>query len=133
MITPQSAPRKAPTIARLDTSEKMPFGPLSHYQKLINADGGPVFTGVQTCEPGYQTALHYHPYVECLFIIEGTMHAWMDGAQDSPVELQPGDMISLPAWEAHAFRNPGPGVLRLLGIHNNPERIVHRLEEPPAS
>src|SRR5690349_7291740 len=114
MTTTHTTQRKAPTIARLETSEKISFGPLSHYQALINGDGGPVFTGVQTCEPGYQTALHHHPYVECLFIIQGTMHAWMEGGQDSPVELRPGDMISLPAGEAHAFRNPGPGVLRLL-------------------
>ena len=43
--------------------------------------------------------------------------------------LRPGDIIALPARMPHAFRNPGPGVLRLLGIHANPERIVHRLAE----
>jgi quercetin dioxygenase-like cupin family protein len=116
----------APTVARLDTAEKIPFGPLSHYQPLANA--APIFTGVQTCQPGYETARHQHPYVETLFIIEGTMEAWLVGDETNPITLHTGDMISLPTDTPHAFRNPGPGVLRLLGIHNNPERIVYRLD-----
>jgi quercetin dioxygenase-like cupin family protein len=118
----------SPTVARLATAEEIPFGPLAHYQKLIGDDGGPIFSGVQTCAPGYQTPTHFHPYVECLFIVEGTMEAWMAGQEATATTLHAGDMISLPADSPHAFRNPGPGVLRLLGIHNNPTRIVHRLD-----
>jgi quercetin dioxygenase-like cupin family protein len=118
----------SPTVARLDTAEKIPFGPLAHYQKLIGDDGGPIFTGVQTCDPGYQTAAHHHPYVECLFIVDGTMEAWLIGQEATVITLREGDMISLPADTPHAFRNPGPGALRLLGIHNNPTRIVYRLD-----
>jgi quercetin dioxygenase-like cupin family protein len=117
----------APTVGRLSTAEKIPFGPLAHYQKLIGDDGGPIFTGMQTCAPGYQTPAHHHPYVECLFIVEGTMEAWLIGQEATVTTLHEGDMISLPADTPHAFRNPGPGVLRLLGIHNSPTRIVHRL------
>ena len=117
-----------PRVARLDTAEKVPFGPLSHYQNLLGAGDTPIFTGVQTCQPGYQTAAHYHPYVESLFIIEGVMEAWVIGREDAVQTLAAGDMIALPAHTAHAFRNPGPGVLRLLGVHANAERIVHRLE-----
>ena len=116
-------------VVRLGAAEKIPFGPLSHYQNLLGAGDTPIFTGVQTCQPGYQTPRHYHPYVESLFIIEGTMEAWMVGQEDTVHTLRPGDMIALPAGQAHAFRNPGPGVLRLLGVHANPERIVHRLED----
>jgi mannose-6-phosphate isomerase-like protein (cupin superfamily) len=117
-----------PTVARLAAAEKIPFGPLSHYQKLIGDDGGSIFTGVQTCAPGYQTPSHHHPYVECLFIVEGTMQAWLIGQEATPTTLGVGDMIALPADTPHAFRNLGPGPLRLLGIHNNPTRIVHRLD-----
>jgi mannose-6-phosphate isomerase-like protein (cupin superfamily) len=56
------------------------------------------------------------------------MEAWMAGQEATVTTLHAGDMISLPADAPHAFRNPGPGVLRLLGIHNNPTRIVHRLD-----
>jgi len=116
-------------VVRLDGTEKIPFGPLSHYQNLLGAGDTPVFTGVQTCQPGYQTARHYHPYVECLFILEGTMEAWMVEQEETVHTLRAGDTIALPAGKAHAFRNPGPGVLRLLGIHASPQRIVHRLDE----
>jgi len=118
-----------PRVARLDAAEKISFGPLSHYQNLLGAGDTPIFTGVQTCEPGYRTAPHYHPYVESLFILEGVMEAWVVGKEDALITLRPGDIIALPANMPHAFRNPGPGVLRLLGIHANPERIVHRLGE----
>lgn len=119
-----------PRIVRLDTAEKTPFGPLSHYQALLGQGDTPIFTGMQTCQPGYQTAPHHHPYLETLFILEGTMQAWMIGQEDTVHTLQPGDTIAIPPNRPHAFRNPGPGVLRLLGIHANPERIVHRLPEP---
>jgi mannose-6-phosphate isomerase-like protein (cupin superfamily) len=56
------------------------------------------------------------------------MEAWLIGEDANPTTLRAGDMISLPAETPHAFRNPGPGVLRLLGIHNNPTRIVHRVD-----
>ncbi len=118
-----------PRIARLEGAEPVPFGPLSHYQTLLGAGDTPIFTGVQTCAPGYQTAPHFHPYVESLFILEGVMEAWAIGAEDRVLTLRPGDMIALPAGMAHAFRNPGPATLRLLGIHANPARIVHRLAE----
>jgi mannose-6-phosphate isomerase-like protein (cupin superfamily) len=117
-----------PRVARLAAAEKIPFGPLSHYQNLLGAGDTPIFTGVQTCQPGYQTAAHHHPYVESLFIIEGVMEAWLIGQEDAVQTLAAGDMIALPAGAVHAFRNPGPGVLRLLGVHANPERIVHRIE-----
>lgn len=122
-------PATAATIARLGSAEKTAFGPLSYYQPLISNDAGPIFTGVQTCDPGYQTAAHFHPYVESLFIIEGTMEAWLIGEENNPATLRSGDMISFPAGTPHAFRNPGPDTLRLLGIHNNTTRIVHRLDD----
>jgi mannose-6-phosphate isomerase-like protein (cupin superfamily) len=43
--------------------------------------------------------------------------------------LSHGDMIALPACTPHVFRNAGDGVLRLLGIHSSPTRIVHRVNE----
>ena len=118
----------APTIGRLEQAEAVPFGPLSEYRKLVGQSGLPLFTGVQTCKLGYRTPGHFHPYAEYLFIIEGTMQAWLVDQADAVQTLQAGDIIVLPADVPHAFCNPGPGVLRLLGIHVNPERIVHRLD-----
>lgn len=121
------------TIARLTDAEAVPFGPLAYYQRLTGDDGLPVFTGVQTCQPGYATPLHWHPYVEYLFVLEGSMAAWLEGQQDNPAMLSAGDMIALPACTPHVFRNAGVGVLRLLGIHAAPTRIVHRIENASAT
>jgi mannose-6-phosphate isomerase-like protein (cupin superfamily) len=115
-------------VVRLAEAPSVSFGPLSEYQRLTGDDGLPVFTGVQTCQPGYATQLHWHPYVECLFVLEGVMEAWLEGQQDHPVLLSAGDMIALPACTPHVFRNAGSDILRLLGIHNSPTRIVHRIE-----
>ena len=102
-------PHAEAKIARLSESETVSFGPLAHYNRLTGDDGLPIFTGVQTCKPGYQTPLHWHPYVECLFIIEGTMEAWLEGQEDRPARLEVGDMIALPACVPHVFRNAGDG------------------------
>jgi quercetin dioxygenase-like cupin family protein len=121
-------------VARLAEAKPVPFGPLAQYRKLMgDEDGLPVFTGVQTCQPGYRTPLHSHPYVEYLFIIEGTAEAWLSGEEQQPARLGPGDMIALPAGAPHAFRNAGSGELRLLGIHCSPTRIVNRLEDGPGT
>ena len=121
-----------PTVGRMDQAEAISFGPLSQYRKLIGEAGLPLFTGVQTCKPGYRTPDHFHPYPEYLFIIEGTMKAWLLDRADLVQTLNAGDMIVLPANTPHAFCNPGPGDLKLLGIHVNPERIVKlaQAEEP---
>lgn len=116
-------------ISRLATAPSVSFGPLSQYQRLTGDDGLPVFTGVQTCAPGYATPLHWHPYVEYLFVLEGRMEAWLEGQEDHPATLSAGDMIALPACTPHVFRNAGESVLRLLGIHAAPTRIVHRIEQ----
>jgi len=120
-------------VIRSSEAEKTPFGPLSDYQRMTGEDGHPIFTGVQTCQPGYATALHWHPYVETLFVLEGALEAWTEGQEATPVRLGPGDMIALPACTPHVFRNAGDGVLRILGIHASPTRIVNRISDPPAT
>jgi mannose-6-phosphate isomerase-like protein (cupin superfamily) len=116
-------------IIRAAQAEKHPLGPLSARQHFTgDADGLPVLTGIQISQPGYQTKLHAHTYPEYLFVLEGEMEAWLQGEEASPVRLGPGDMIVLPADVPHVFRNPGTTVLRHLGIHTSPTRIVRNVE-----
>jgi mannose-6-phosphate isomerase-like protein (cupin superfamily) len=114
------------TVVRLDETERVSFGPLSHYQPIVGDDEGstPVRTGIQTAQPGYAAPVHSHPYVEILHILDGVAEAWIDGRPDSAVVLRRGDTIAVPPDTPHAFRVVGDEVLRLLGTHVSPRRIV---------
>ena len=115
-----------PRVVRLDETEQVSFGPLSHYQPIIGDDAGttPVRTGIQTAQPGYVAPVHSHPYLEILHILDGVAEAWIDGQEDRAVVLRKGDTIALPPDTPHGFRVVGDQVLRLLGTHASPKRIV---------
>ncbi len=115
-----------PRVVRLEETEQVSFGPLSHYQPIIGDDAGttPVRTGIQTAQPGYETAVHAHPYLEILHILDGVAEAWIDGQEDRAVVLRKGDTIALPPDTPHGLRVVGDQVLRLLGTHASPKRIV---------
>ena len=115
-----------PRVVRLDETEQVSFGPLSHYQPIIgDAEGTtPVRTGIQTAQPGYVAPVHSHPYLEILHILDGEAEAWVDGQEDRAVRLRRGDTIAMPPDTPHSFRVVGDEVLRLLGTHTSPTRIV---------
>jgi quercetin dioxygenase-like cupin family protein len=131
---PEPRPMREPRVVRLDEPERVSFGPLSHYQTLIGDEEGstPFRTGIQTAQPGYVTPVHSHPYLEVLHILDGTAEAWLDGEEDRAVVLHKGDTIALPPNTPHAFRVVGDQVLRLLGTHASPHRIVIRKDGPDA-
>ena len=115
------------TVIRLDDTERVSFGPLSHYQPIVGDDAGstPVRTGIQTAQPGYAAPVHSHPYIEILHILDGAAEAWIDGRPESRVVLRKGDTIAVPPETPHAFRVVGGETLRLLGTHVSPKRIVN--------
>lgn len=115
------------TVIRLDDTERVSFGPLSHYQPIVGDDAGstPVRTGIQTAQPGYAAPVHSHPYIEILHILDGAAEAWIDGRPESLVVLRKGDTIAVPPETPHAFRVVGDETLRLLGTHVSPKRIVN--------
>lgn len=114
-----------PRIARLAEQMDVNFGPLATYRRLVGGDEVPVFTGIQTCNPGYMTKMHWHPYIELLFVIEGEATVYLQGREDRADTLQRGDMVALPPGIPHVFGNAGKATLRMLGIHCSPERIVN--------
>jgi len=115
------------TVIRLDDTERVSFGPLSHYQPIVGDDAGstPVRTGIQTAQPGYAAPVHSHPYIEILHILDGVAEAWIDDKPESLVLLRKGDTIAVPPETPHAFRVVGDQELRLLGTHVSPKRIVN--------
>jgi len=113
-------------VKRLADTEIVKFGPNAIYQPIIGDDVGttPVRTGIQTSQPGYIAPVHSHPYMEVLHILDGVAEAWIDGQGDSRVTLRKGDTIAIPPGVPHSFRVVGDEVLRLLGTHVSPKRIV---------
>jgi mannose-6-phosphate isomerase-like protein (cupin superfamily) len=102
------------------------------YRPIVGDDTGagvPIRTGIQTSPPGYQTRVHWHPYVETLTVLDGTGEAWLDGEPER-IALEPGVTVVLPAGRAHAFRVLGDRPLVTLGIHASGKRIVHYKEAP---
>ena len=96
------------------------------YQTLIGHEQGstPIRTGIQTSAPGYAAPMHSHPYLEVLYVLEGTAEAWLEGGEDRKAILQPGDTIAFPPNVPHTFRVVGTATLRTLGTHVSPRRIV---------
>jgi mannose-6-phosphate isomerase-like protein (cupin superfamily) len=119
---------QAPKIRKLADSSRVEFGPLAFYHPLIADGDTPVRTGIQTSAPGYVAPMHWHPYVELLFIIEGEAEVWLQGDEDKPARLGAGDCVALPANIPHSFRTVGDQPMRLLGIHANPDRVVTYLD-----
>jgi quercetin dioxygenase-like cupin family protein len=114
-------------VVRLDETTTVKFGPDAIYQPIIGDDEGttPVRTGIQTSQPGYVAPVHSHPYMEILHILDGVAEAWVDGREDQKVTLRKGDTIAIPPEVPHSFRVVGDEVLRLLGTHASPTRIVN--------
>ena len=114
-------------VVRLDETSTVKFGPDAIYQPIIGDDEGttPVRTGIQTSQPGYVAPVHSHPYMEILHILDGVAEAWIDGREAEKVTLRKGDTIAIPPEVPHSFRVVGDEVLRLLGTHASPTRIVN--------
>ena len=115
-----------PWIVRLAATEIVKFGPDAFYQPILGDDAGstPIRTGVQTSEPGYAAPMHSHPYLEVLYVLDGTAEAWLEGGEDQTAVLRKGDTVAFPPNVAHTFRVVGNETLRTLGTHVSPRRIV---------
>ena len=102
-----------------------PFRGGSTYQTVVgDADGTtPVFIGIQTAPPGYRTALHSHPYMEVITVLEGEGEAWLEDTEGL-VALRPGMSLVLPAGVRHWFGATGAAPLRIMGVHAAPRRTV---------
>jgi quercetin dioxygenase-like cupin family protein len=114
-------------VVYLADTEVVKFGPDATYQPILGDPEGrfPIRTGIQTSQPGYVAPLHSHPYTEILHVLEGRAEAWLDGQEDRPVRLGPGDTIAIPPETLHSFRVVGDTPMRLLGTHVSPRRIVN--------
>jgi mannose-6-phosphate isomerase-like protein (cupin superfamily) len=76
-------------------------------------------------EPGDGPALHRHDYDEVFVVQEG--EATMI-AGDRELKVGAGDVVVVPAGQAHRFFNSGPGRLRQIDIHLSPRYVTEWLD-----
>ena len=104
-----------------------PFKGGATYQTIVgdhtDSTPSPIRVGMQTSPPGYKTALHSHPYLETVTVLDGEGEAWLEGSE--VVSLEPGTTLVLPANVRHWFRATGTKPLVTLGVHASPRRIVN--------
>jgi quercetin dioxygenase-like cupin family protein len=124
-MTDASHPLK---IGKLADATRVEFGPLAFYHPLVADGDTPVRTGIQTSAPGYVAPMHWHPYTELLFIIDGEAEVWLQGDEATPHRLKAGDCVALPPDIPHSFKVVGDKSMRLLGIHSSPTRISTYLD-----
>jgi mannose-6-phosphate isomerase-like protein (cupin superfamily) len=120
------------TVIREAERPVVPFTGGATYCPIVGDDTGeglPIRTGIQTSPPGYCTAVHSHPYVETLMVIEGHGEVWLDGEAER-VAMAPGVTVVLPANRPHAFRVVGNQPLVTFGIHTFGKRIVNYKNAP---
>jgi quercetin dioxygenase-like cupin family protein len=102
------------------------FAEGSSYRMLVGDEGGstPIGVGLRSCEPGYESVLHSHPYLETITVLIGRGEAWSEDA-DQVVPLEPGVTVVFPPNVKHRFWVSGMQPLQILGVHASPRRIVH--------
>ncbi len=113
-------------VVLLSDVPREPFKGGAFYQTIVGDDQGstPIRVGIQTSAPGYKTALHSHPYMESVTVLEGQGEAWLEGS-DQIVNLEAGTTLVFPANLKHWFRAIGDKPLITLGVHASPRRIVN--------
>lgn len=114
-------------VTRIADTDVVSYGPRSDLRVLVGdeARSTPIRAALQTCQPGYDVPYHCHPYIEYLFVLDGsaTFNIEVDGVQT--VELVRGDTVELHPGVWHAFSTSRTEVTRLLGVHLSSERVVN--------
>ena len=113
-----------PVVKHADVAAE-PFKGGATYQTIVGDEQGatPVRVGIQTSPPGYKTAIHSHPYMEVVTVLEGRGEAWIEGGGPA-LPFAAGTTLIFPAHTRHWFRATGERPLVTLGVHASPVRIV---------
>ncbi|GAA1805387.1 cupin domain-containing protein [Agromyces neolithicus] len=110
-MTPTMTP---PTEPQLVTAESLVIG-TGRTRRFVGRDHGAGISYFYVDdEPGQGPDLHWHPYTETWFVIEGTARITIG---DHQLVANAGDTATVPAGVWHGFKNAGTGRLRVLCIH----------------
>jgi quercetin dioxygenase-like cupin family protein len=71
-------------------------------------------------DPGVGAPTHMHPdgLEEIIMVLEGTAEFWVDGTHET---LEAGDLIVLPPYSHHGFKNIGEDTLHVLAVFSSAE------------
>ncbi|MBO38536.1 MAG: hypothetical protein CMM75_05100 [Rhodospirillaceae bacterium] len=109
------------------TVRELPLHEGATYRTIVGDDEGstPVRLGLQTSPPGFNTGIHWHPYMEIVIVLEGEGEAWIDG--ESEIEkIGPGTTMIFHPMVKHWFSVTGGTPMKTYGIHASSKRIVER-------
>lgn len=97
------------------------------YKTIVGDDEGstPIRLGLQTSPPGFNTGIHWHPYMEIVIVLEGQGEAWIDG-EDHAEKIGSGTTMVFHPMVKHWFSVTGEEPMKTYGIHASHERIVER-------
>jgi len=79
--------------------------------------------------PGAVVGLHVHPYAETFLLLEGRGR-WSAGAE--VLELEPDQLLVVPAETRHGFRNVGDVPLLVVSVHDSGTMRQTWLGQDPA-
>ena len=97
------------------------------YRTLVGNDDGstPLIIGLQISPPGFNTGVHWHPYMEIVIVLEGCGKAWIEGEGEVNI-IEPGMTMIFPPNVKHWFSVTGKKSMKTYGIHASPNRVVKR-------
>jgi len=103
--------------------QELPFEGMS-YEFHGNQQGAPLSAYIVNAKPGQGPPLHIHPYVEVIFMLEGSATVTVG---DETRTVNAGAIAVVPANTPHRFVNSGDSVLRQIDIHASPKFIQTNL------
>ena len=104
--------------------EQLPSFGMS-YEFVGERQGAPISAYIVNAKPGQGPPLHTHPYVEVLFLLEGSATVTVG---EEHREAKAGSIVVVPANTPHRFVNSGDTVLRQIDVHTSPTFIQTNLE-----
>jgi quercetin dioxygenase-like cupin family protein len=104
--------------------EQLPFEGMS-YEFHGENHSAPISAYIVNAKPGQGPPLHKHPYVEVIFMLEGSATVTIG---HETREVTAGAIAIIPANTPHRFVNSGDILLRQIDIHASPKFIQTNLE-----
>jgi uncharacterized RmlC-like cupin family protein len=100
---------------------------ISHH--LVGSQG--LWAGVMLSEPDTASSVHHHgPLETVVYVLSGRSKVRWGSRLQHEVDLEPGDFVFIPPYEAHQEINPSPDQpTQWIVVRNGPEAVVVNLRK----